>query len=134
MHWKDVMYRRGYNPLLAYKQSKLANVLFSVEFNRRESKRSSVLACAIDPGLVNTEIGLKGTSGIVRWIWDLRRKGGTSPEKGAGTIIHLASVDQTALSGNVYWKDSRPCAPSKYSLKQDEATRLWDLSAQLCGL
>ena len=29
IHWKDVMLRRGYNTLLAYKQSKLANVLFT---------------------------------------------------------------------------------------------------------
>ncbi len=33
--WGNVMLRRFYNPLLAYKQSKLANVLFTTEFNRR---------------------------------------------------------------------------------------------------
>ncbi|MEJ2266417.1 MAG: SDR family NAD(P)-dependent oxidoreductase [Anaerolineales bacterium] len=31
IHWQDVMLRRGYNTLRAYKQSKLANVLFTFE-------------------------------------------------------------------------------------------------------
>jgi hypothetical protein len=35
IHWKDVLLRKHYNCLLAYKQSKLANVLFATELNRR---------------------------------------------------------------------------------------------------
>ena len=51
--------RKHYNCLLAYKQSKLANVLFCTEFNRRLGPGSEVTAFAVDPGLVNTQIGLK---------------------------------------------------------------------------
>ena len=35
MHWDDVMLRRGYNPLTAYKQSKLCNLLFAKALNDR---------------------------------------------------------------------------------------------------
>jgi hypothetical protein len=30
VHWKDIMYKHGYNPLLAYKQAKLCNMLFAL--------------------------------------------------------------------------------------------------------
>ena len=134
IHWKDVMYRKNYNTLLAYKQSKLANVLFSYEFNRRYGNGSGPRAFAIDPGLVNTRIGLKGTSGLVRWIWDRRRQGGSSPEKGAETVVHIATDPSVSDTKEVYWKDRQPLSPSKYAQRAFEASRLWALSEQLCGI
>ena len=62
IHWKDVQFRRRYRYLKAYKQSKLANVLFTCELNRRLAD-TNVRAYAADPGLVNTGIGEKGTTG-----------------------------------------------------------------------
>lgn len=134
MHWKDVMLRRNYNTLRAYQQSKVANVLFTCEFNRRYGRDSKLRALAADPGLVNTEIGLKGTSGIVRWVWDRRRKGGVSPEEGAATVVFLASAPEVGGSEDVYWKKCRPLVPSRYALREDEAARLWALSERLCGI
>ncbi|TLN08967.1 SDR family NAD(P)-dependent oxidoreductase [bacterium] len=133
MHWNDVMLRRGYNPLSAYSQSKMANVLFTAEFNRREGA-SGPRAYAIDPGLVNTNIGMKGTGGLVSWIWSLRARGGQPPEVGAATIVHLASQERLEDPLAIYWKDSRPLAPDLYALREDEAARLWALSERLCGL
>lgn len=132
--WRDVMLRRSYNTLLAYKQSKLANVLFSAEFNRRFAESTSLRAYAIDPGLVNTDIGLKGTGGIVRWVWERRQKGGTTPEKGAETVVFLALDPSVNGSQEVYWKDCRVVTPSKYSQREDEAQKLWQLSERLCGI
>ena len=133
IHWRDVMFRCGYNTLRVYKQSKVANVLFTAEFNRRFANGSHLRAYAVDPGLVNTEIGLKGTSGIVRWIWDKRRAGGVTPEEGAQTAVFLA-VEPVIQSNEIYWKDCRPLAPSPYSLREDEAAKLWNLSERLCGI
>ncbi len=138
IHWEDVMLRRHYNPLTAYEQSKVANVLFSTEFNRRHaspegSPEPRLRAYAADPGLVNTEIGLKGTQGIVRWFWNLRRRGGQSPEQGAATAVHLASQPLNGQSSQLYWADCRPTPPSRYAQRADEAERLWQLSERLCG-
>lgn len=130
IHWDDVMLRKSYNPLTAYEQSKVANVLFSIEFNRRCSA-DGLRAYAADPGLVNTEIGMKGTQGIVRWFWSLRRRGGQSPEKGAATAVHLASQSLEGQHEQVYWVDCHPRAPSAYAQRADEAARLWQLSEQL---
>lgn len=133
MHWNDVMLRRFYNPLTAYKQSKMANVLFTAEFNRREGE-NGMRAFAIDPGLVRTQIGLKGTSGLVSWIWSMRARGGQPPEVGAATIVHLAEQAQPADAQAIYWKDSQPLAPDRYALREDAARRLWELSEQLCDI
>ena len=60
LNWTDIQLRRHYNGLLAYKQTKLADVLFTAELNRRLGPHSHVRAFAADPGLVNTEIGAEG--------------------------------------------------------------------------
>lgn len=134
IHWKDVMYRRHYGTLKAYKQSKLANVLFTLEFNRRMGDDSSIKAYAVDPGLVNTEIGAKGTNGFVYWFWNKRKRRGTSPEIAAETIVYLACRSYLPYENEWYFKACHPAKPSRYARKIDPAKRLWDLSEKLTGL
>lgn len=134
MNWTDVMFRRRYSCLSAYQQSKLANVLFTAELNRRLVEHSRLRAYAADPGLVNTEIGMKGTCGLENWVWQKRRAGGVWPEKGAATIIFLAAEAQLNNSGAYYWKDCRPLRPSLTAMSVAEAARLWAFSEQLCSV
>jgi NAD(P)-dependent dehydrogenase (short-subunit alcohol dehydrogenase family) len=134
INWKDVMLRKRYNCLMAYKQSKLANVIFCTELNRRLGPDSSVRAYAVDPGLVNTDIGLKGTTGIARWIWKKRSKGGTDPAVPAASIAYLAGEPSIQASEYVYWKDCMPQQPSRYSQQENTGRRLWELSEKMCGL
>ncbi|MGE5598479.1 MAG: SDR family NAD(P)-dependent oxidoreductase [Bacteroidota bacterium] len=134
MRWRDVMHRRGYNCLLAYKQSKLANVLFTSEFNRRLGPGTGIRAYAVDPGLVDTAIGEKGTGGLVRWFWRLRRRGGVSPDEAAETIVRLAIEPVLEDPEAVYWKNCRPKRPSRYAEREDAGRRLWELSERLCGI
>jgi len=134
INWKDIQLRKHYSCLGAYKQSKLANVLFTCELNRRLGPDSTVRAFAVDPGLVNTDIGLKGTTGIARWVWMKRSKGGVDPAAGAATSIYLASEPSVQGTADVYWKDCMPRRPSGYSLREDAAGRLWELSERMCGI
>jgi NAD(P)-dependent dehydrogenase (short-subunit alcohol dehydrogenase family) len=134
IHWDDVMLRRHYNPLRAYGQSKLANVMFSWEFNRRRAGGSRVCAFAADPGLADTDLGSKAASGIARWAWERRRRSGAPPTVGARTVVQVASDPAIGVSSEVYWRDGRPKAPSEYATRPDEAARLWELSERLCGI
>jgi len=133
MYWRDVMCRRNYNTLLAYKQSKLANVLFTYEFNRRFSK-NGILAIAADPGLVNTSIGLKGTYGLVRWIWQRRSQGGADPGVIGKEVAWLAAAPEVNTRESAYWKHGVPVQPSRYARNESEARRLWELSESLCRI
>jgi NAD(P)-dependent dehydrogenase (short-subunit alcohol dehydrogenase family) len=134
IHWGDLMYRRHYTILAAYKQSKLANVLFTAELNRRLGDDASVRAYVADPGLVNTRIGLKGTSGLERLVWRWRSRRGATPAEGAKTIIMLAGDSALEDAQEIYWKEGRPQAPSPRALDRAAAERLWAISARLCGL
>jgi NAD(P)-dependent dehydrogenase (short-subunit alcohol dehydrogenase family) len=135
LDWNDIQLRRHYNGLRAYEQSKLANVLFTLELNRRLGQDSTVRAYAADPGLVKTDIGFKGAAwGPVRWIWSLRRAGGVSPEKSAQGIVLLLDEEVTADSTAVYWKDGKPKQPGRLALDARSASRLWVLSEQMCRI
>lgn len=132
LHWEDIQLRRRYNGLRAYKQTKLANVLFTAEFNRRVD--SGVRALAADPGLVNTPIGAKSDSFVARWIWNIRRRGGISAQKAARGIVFLISEPGIQESGEIYWLHGKPKSPSNYALDADIACRLWELSEKMCAI
>jgi len=132
LHWDDIQLRRRYFGFRAYKQTKLANVLFSVEFNRRNE--SGVKAFAGDPGLVNTDIGTKSDSPISRWIWNWRRRKGISSDEAARGLVYLVGEPSIQDSDHVYWKHGEPKAPNKYALDPEHSSRLWALSEKMCGI
>jgi len=133
MRWHDLMRRRLYHLLAAYMQSKLANVLFVHGFNRRFAS-DRLRAYAVDPGLVNTDIGAKSTSGLVRRLWDSRRRKGVSPEQGAAEAIRICLAPAAPTGPYDYYKDGHPIRPSAASLRPDAIDRLWTVSERLCGL
>ena len=134
LNWPDIQLRRHYSPLRAYNQTKLANVLFTLEFNRRFAGATHVRAFAADPGLVNTEIGLKSNSFLARWAWNLRRRGGVPAEAAARGLVYLATDPNIQDSPEIYWKNGKPKRPSVHALNPQSARQLWELSAQMCGM
>ncbi|MGI6778889.1 MAG: SDR family NAD(P)-dependent oxidoreductase [Acetivibrionales bacterium] len=130
MHWKDIMFKHRYNPLLVYKQSKLANMLFAYGLNDRFAD-CGISAYGIDPGLVRTDIGLKNTNGIVRLVWRLRQRSGVSPEVPAKTYSFICNG--TKPPKGLYYRFSNE-EPYSMQVNKQNADRLWALSEQLCGI
>ncbi len=128
--WDDIMMRSRYSCLKAYKQSKLCNVLFVRALDKRY--RDVVSSYAVDPGLVNTEIGLKGTSGIEAWVWKKRKHKGQHPRIPAGDIIRAAKDSYYSDLSGAYIKGGYVKKPSKTARKETEADKLWELSEKLC--
>ena len=129
VRWKDIQLSRRYRQLKAYKQTKLFAVLLAREFNRRFQ---GVRAFAADPGLVNTEIGLKDTRGAARLIWKYRRRRGTEAAAGARTPVFLAA--ETEPCEGVYWKDCRPKKAARNAMRDDYSQRIWEYCARLCAV
>ena len=133
IRWDDPMLRKSYGCLKAYKQSKLALVMFTLELNRRVAGRFTLRALGIEPGLVDTALGEKNTGGLVRAYWRRRRKKGLSPAEAAGFVVRLAAGPAPA-AGQDYWRLDRPVEPSPYARRVDAALQLWQMTERMCGV
>ncbi len=133
IHFNDINLTKKYHGLRAYSQSKLANILFTYEFNRRKPLEKICINC-LQPGLVKTNIGLKHTVALHGLAWKLRRLGGITPAEGAETSIYLASSDDVKGISGKYWDKSKIKKSSKRSYIKEDAQRLWLLSEKLCDI
>ncbi len=131
LDFSDLQMRRHYRCLSQYKRVKLCNVLFAAELDRRFSALRSF---AMDPGLVRTEIGLKGTSGIEKFVWRRRMKHGVDPSVPADAIAFLALDPGMAMWRGGYWKDKAPKDPNPRALGREDARALWEASLRFTGI
>lgn len=123
--------RRRYRGVAAYNQSKLANILFTMELARRLAG-TGVTANALHPGAVATGFGsAEDTKGIERAAMVLGRPFLISPERGARTLVYLASSPAVAGVTGGYFVRCRMHTPSRAARDPRAAHRLWELSEQL---
>lgn len=130
LHWNDPGMKRFYSSLGAYRQSKFFNVLTMNAINSRFKEKGINAFCA-DPGLVNTGIGLKGTKGLSKLVWSMRRKKGQTPEEGASTSIFLATEPSLEISETCYYKDCKPLTPDSRCSNQYFMEKIWNISETL---
>jgi retinol dehydrogenase 12 len=133
IHFEDLNLTKNYNGLRSYEQSKLANLLFTYELDRRKNADNVTVNC-VQPGLVKTDIGVKHTPWLFSLVWKLRRSGGVPPEQGAQTQVHLATSEEVKGISGKYWDNCRPKPSSKRSYNAADAAKLWDISLDLCGI
>jgi len=128
----DLQNARRYSPNKAYGDSKLANILFISELQRRYGGRG-ITAAAFHPGVVATGFAAN-TSSLLRFVYGavLSRFLG-SAEKGADTLVWLASRSTTFTSGGYYGR-RRITKANKQADDTALAARLWDESAALVGV
>ena len=119
---------KGYNPLRAYGQSKLANVLFTRELAKR-FEDTNISAFCLHPGAVGTNIA--GRSLWRRSLYKL--VGGVlTPARGARTSVYLAHTpDIERYSGSYFDEFCRVKPGSKRSRDGQVAAKLWQVSEQL---
>jgi NAD(P)-dependent dehydrogenase (short-subunit alcohol dehydrogenase family) len=133
IRWSDPLMKRRYFGLAAYGQSKLANVLFSYELARRLEPGSGIEVFAADPGLANTDMGLKQGLSPSSLFWRLRRRAGTSPDLPAAAIAFLAASELVGGKTGRYWLNGVEKRSSRRSYDAEAARRLWELSEELCA-
>ncbi len=122
-----------YSGQRAYNQSKLANVLFTYELARRLSG-TEVTATVVHPGVTRTAFGTEDQSMTLRTMTVMLRPWARSPERGADTVIYLASSPEVEGITGAYFADRRPRRSSKASQDRATASRLWQASAELTGV
>ena len=117
----DLQGERRYSGFGAYSRSKLANVLFTQELSRR-LEGTGVTANCLHPGVVATGI-FRNVPGWIRFI--LTSPLVLSPERGADTMIYLATAPELAGVSGEYFVKREPVRSSRASRDAETARRLW---------
>lgn len=124
----DLAAERSYKAFGRYGETKLANILFTTELARR-LEGSGVTANCFHPGLVAT--GFNRNNGLLMGLaMTLLRPVSRSPEKGAETLVWLASSPDVANVSGGYFFDKLPKTPSPAAQDSGAARRLWELSGR----
>jgi NAD(P)-dependent dehydrogenase (short-subunit alcohol dehydrogenase family) len=123
---------KKYNQNTAYCQTKLANVLFTYELDRR-LKGTGVTANCLYPGATRSNFS-DGLSGIWALLWKLTDPFRQPPAQGAETPVYLASSPEVAEVSGKYFINKKPVESSKASYSQADAERLWQVSKELTKL
>lgn len=132
INFDDLKLENGYTGWKAYGRSKLANVLFTYEL-ARQLEGTGVTANCMHPGVVGTNFlnnfgGLAGK--IVRLFTPFMR----TPEKGADTIIWLATSPEVEGITGKYFVDRKERATNPQSYDTAAAARLWEVSERMCSI
>ncbi len=128
----DLQFQSNYKAFPAYCRSKLCNVLFTRVLAQRLAG-TGVTANSLHPGFVATRFGDQSGGAMARVI-GVMKIFAISAEKGAETIIYLASSDEVAKTSGLYFYKCKAVTPSKIAQDDAAAERLWEETAKLAHL
>lgn len=128
--WDDLQSKKAYKGFTVYANSKLMNILFTRELARK-LEGSGVSAFCLHPGFVNSRFADNNKSGFAKFFQLLKKWIAISPEKGAETIVHLASAPGIEGQSGTYWSKCKPSTPTKPAQNDDDAKRLWEISERI---
>lgn len=146
INFDDLQSQRNYSPYTSYFQSKLANLLFTSELQRRlTAAEASTIAVAAHPGGSSTNLGHENPGGVLGTLYSalspVFRLFGQSAAMGALPQLR-ATTDPDAQGDAYYGPDGpgelrgHPVLVGRSSAAQDVATasRLWEVSEELTGV
>jgi NAD(P)-dependent dehydrogenase (short-subunit alcohol dehydrogenase family) len=127
LDWKQ----RRYSGWRSYGDSKLMNLMFTNELNLRLAE-SGVLAVALHPGIVMTEIARDQTAWM-KIVGLLARPFAKTVMQGAATTLYAATCPDASIRGTSYLADCAPARPAKLAGDRAVEEALWTLSERLTG-
>ena len=137
MNWEDLMNKKNFSAMEAYRQSKLANVLMTVELSKK-LKDTGVTVYSLHPGVVYTEMGryiVEKYGVIVKilifflqpLIWLFFK----TPQQGAQTTIYCAVDEQLKNISGHYYSDCKEKPLLPHASNEKDAEKLWKISDEL---
>lgn len=142
INFDDLMLTQNYNRSKAYFQSKLANLLFARELDRRLKANCSSAQCiACHPGISQSNLFESGPSGMLRGMYKIATKLLTQPTRNGAIPSVLAAAGSEARAGAYYGPQAMGETRGRVSdalvalpaLDEDTATRLWAESEKMVG-
>ena len=146
LDFDDLQGERRYDRWKAYAQSKLANVMFAFELQRRlRAEGSTVRSLAAHPGIARTNLQQASVAASGSWVEPLAYRLMAPLFQGAamGALPQLyAATAPEAVPGGHYgpnqwggmrgWPSAARTAPA--ALNAEQCLRLWQVSAELCAI
>jgi NAD(P)-dependent dehydrogenase (short-subunit alcohol dehydrogenase family) len=132
LDFDDLQSSKAYSAIRVYGRSKLCNILFTRELSRRLSGQG-VSANCLHPGFVATRFG-DGSGGFLSRVVRVAKLFAISPDKGAETLVYLASSPEVSRVSGGYFYKCRPATPTAPARDDESAKRLWAASAKLAGI
>ena len=142
IRFEDLAFERGYRPAIAYSHSKLANVLFGQELQRRLAESSSSMeAILVHPGWSATNLQSTGPGKFMKRMMGIGNALlAQSAARGSWPLV-LAAADPEARGGRYYGPTKRRqlagpvdlCPIAECGRDEEAARRLWEVSSELTG-
>lgn len=123
---------RSYHPRTIYAQTKLANVLFTVELAERW-RETGITCNALHPGTIATGL-YQQFLGLPKVLNFVSRWYGKTPQAGAKTSIYLATSEEVAGKTGLYFRNRKPAKMNPLAHDCELRTRLWTVSEEMTGL
>jgi len=147
MRWDDLNWANGYRKWPAYGQSKLANLLFAFELDRRARAHGSALvSVAAHPGYASTHLQAAGPemagNNLMKRATDVANRLVAQPAE-MGALPQLCAATLPGIEGGSYLGPDRffesaghpkIVRGTKSAYREDEAERLWAVSEDLTGV
>lgn len=146
MRWDDLMGERRYSPWGAYAQSKLANLLFTLELDRRaRAAGAALIAAAAHPGYAATNLQRRGPEAhgdrLGAALMALGNKVAAQSAAGGALPSLCAALHADVRGGDYFgpavlemWGPPAAARRSRAARDADAAARLWRLSEELTGV
>jgi len=147
MHFDDLQLERGYGEWKAYGQSKLANLLFAFELDRRlRAAGATLISVAAHPGYADTDLQHVGprtkNSPLLDKVMGTFNRLAAQPAADGALPTLRAAVDPRVQGGDYYGPGGlmETAGPpvkvraNAQALDPDIAARLWSVSEELTGV
>ena len=131
--FEDLQAAQGYSGYKVYGRSKLCNILYTRELARRWTG-TGVTANSLHPGFVATRFGDQ-SGGLFSYVVRVAKLvAAISPEKGAETLVYLASSPEVATITGGYFYKCKLARPTREAQDDTAARRLWSETERLAGI
>lgn len=130
IYFDDYNLTKSFNPIKAYSQSKLANILFTRELAQRVKDKGITVNCC-HPGAVATSMGVDRITGFGSKATGLLKPIFLTPEEGAKTAIYLATSPEGAKVTGKYFYRCQLATTSKAAKSRRQAKELFELSERI---
>jgi NAD(P)-dependent dehydrogenase (short-subunit alcohol dehydrogenase family) len=130
--FEDLNAEHGYSGYRRYRETKLANILFTRALARRLHD-TGITANCFRPGFVATRFN-HNNGWLPTMVMVLLRQISRTPERGAETLTWLADTPELAQVTGGYFMDKRRQVPSDEAQDDDAAEQLWRISENQVGV